>query len=78
MRPSALGAYRILVSPDHPTPLRTKTHSRGDVPFALAGSDVTPDRFDHYDDPTAARSPLAFAEGWRLMGYFLQEKKGEQ
>ncbi len=23
------GDYRLLVSPDHPTPLRTKTHSHG-------------------------------------------------
>ena len=26
------GDYRILVSPDHPTPIRTKTHSHGFVP----------------------------------------------
>ena len=34
----ARGEYRILVRPDHPTPLRTKTHSHGWVPFAMAGS----------------------------------------
>ena len=63
--------YRILVTPDHPTPLRTKTHSHGYVPFALAGSDVKPDAATTYDDPTADRSSLVFDEGWRLMGYFL-------
>jgi 2,3-bisphosphoglycerate-independent phosphoglycerate mutase len=68
------GSYRILVTPDHPTPLRTKTHSHGDVPFAIAGSDVTPDGAVAYDDPTAERSPLKFDEGWRLMGYFLGAK----
>ncbi len=31
------GDYRILVTPDHPTPLRTKTHSHGAVPFVIAG-----------------------------------------
>jgi 2,3-bisphosphoglycerate-independent phosphoglycerate mutase len=65
------GQYRILVSPDHPTPLRTKTHSHGYVPFALAGSDVAPDSFNAYDDPTAEKSRLVFQEGWKLMGYFL-------
>jgi len=65
------GDYRILVSPDHPTPLRTKTHSHGYVPFALAGAGIRPDAAARYDDPTAARSPLVFDEGWRLMGYFL-------
>ncbi len=65
------GPHRILVSPDHPTPLRTKTHSHGDVPFALSGSGVQADAARTYDDPTAARSSLYFAEGWRLMNYFL-------
>ncbi len=37
------GDYRILVSPDHPTPLRTKTHSHGAVPFALAGTGIAAD-----------------------------------
>ena len=70
----AQGPYRILVSPDHPTPLRTKTHSHGDVPWAIAGSDIKPDAATTYDDPTAGKSDLAFAEGWRLMSYFLGEK----
>jgi len=68
------GAYRILVAPDHPTPLATKTHSHGDVPFAMAGDGIAPDGAKVYDDPTAARSKLVFAEGWRLMGYFLGER----
>jgi len=65
------GDYRILVSPDHPTPLRTKTHSHGYVPFAMAGAGIVADAATTYDDPTAARSPLVFDEGWRLMGYFI-------
>jgi 2,3-bisphosphoglycerate-independent phosphoglycerate mutase len=68
------GEYRILVSPDHPTPLRTKTHSHGYVPFALAGSGVTPDAATVYDDPTAEKSPLVFHEGWKLMRFFLDKK----
>ena len=65
------GDYRILVTPDHPTPLRTKTHSHGFVPFAMCGSGIAPDAFVSYDDPTSARSTLIFPEGWRLMGCFL-------
>ena len=65
------GDYRLLISPDHPTPLRTKTHSHGSVPFALAGSNFTPDAATVYDEPTAEKSNLAFPEGWKLMKYFL-------
>ena len=54
------GEYRILVTPDHPTPLRTKTHSHGYVPFAMAGSGIAPDAAATYDDPTADRSSLVF------------------
>ena len=63
--------WRMLVTPDHPTPLRTKTHSHGAVPFALAGSNVSADANTTYDDPTADTSSLAFPEGFELMRYFV-------
>jgi len=66
------GEYRILITPDHPTPLRTKTHAHGYVPFAIAGTGVHPDAASTYDDPTAGQSELVFEEGWRLMSYFLE------
>ncbi len=68
----AHGDYRILVSPDHPTPLRTKTHSHGFVPFAMAGTGIEADAASTYDEETAGKSDLAFAEGWQLMKTFLQ------
>jgi len=71
------GEYRILVSPDHATPLRTKTHSHGFVPWAMAGTGIEPDAVTAYDDPTAARSDRVFEEGWRLMSYFLGAAGGE-
>lgn len=67
----AQGDYRILVSPDHPTFLRTKTHSHGYVPFTMAGKAVAPDQADSYDEVSAGKSSLVFDEGWRLMGHFM-------
>ncbi len=72
---AAQGEYRILVTPDHPTPLRLKTHSHGAVPLVIAGTDVAPDAARTYDEPSAERSPLAFEAGWKLMGYFLGVQK---
>ena len=66
------GDYRILVTPDHPTPLRTKTHSHGPVPWAISGTGVRADNQTTYDEIAASRSDLDFHEGWRLMDYFLQ------
>src|SRR5262249_37664636 len=71
-----LGGYRILVTPDHPTPLRLKTHNHGFVPFAICGTGITSDEFRSYDETAAGRSQLAFPEGWKLMPYFLGEKHG--
>jgi 2,3-bisphosphoglycerate-independent phosphoglycerate mutase len=66
------GDYRILISPDHPTPIRLKTHNHGAVPLAIAGTGIQPDAATTYDEIVAGQSKLAFDEGWRLMGYFLR------
>jgi len=65
------GDYRILVTPDHPTPLRTKTHSHGIVPLAICGAGITPDSATTYSEATAAASSVAFDEGHRMMKFFL-------
>ena len=66
------GPYRLLVSPDHPTFLRTKTHSYGYVPFAVCGAGITPDESTTYDESSAAKSSLVFDRGCELMPWFLQ------
>ena len=65
------GDWRILVSPDHRTTLRTRAHAHGAVPIAVAGTGVFPRDQMHYDEPTAAASDLAFDPGWHLMKWFL-------
>lgn len=68
----ARGDYRLLVSPDHPTFLRTKTHSYGPVPFALCGTGILPDAATTYDEVSAGVSPIVFEPGCGLMPYFLR------
>jgi 2,3-bisphosphoglycerate-independent phosphoglycerate mutase len=65
------GDYRILVSPDHPTFLRTKTHSHGYVPWTFCGNEVEPDGSSSYDEPTSNASELSFDAGHQLMSHFL-------
>ncbi len=67
------GDFRLLISPDHPTPLRTKTHSHGLVPFIIAGSGISPDANNTYDESTAAASQLSFDDGYKLMQFFLKK-----
>lgn len=66
--------YRILVLPDHPTPIEIRTHSSEPVPFVIydnrrerAGGPVA------YDEKIAERGDaLMFKEGHTLMDYFLK------
>ena len=66
--------HRILVMPDHPTFLSTKKHSHGFVPWAICGTDVTPDDHATYDEVTAADSKHAFDSGWQLMETLMTKK----
>lgn len=65
------GDHRILVCPDHPTFISTKTHSRGHVPFVMAGSGIPPSGQRSYDEIAAAASTKRIEPGWKLMGDFL-------
>jgi 2,3-bisphosphoglycerate-independent phosphoglycerate mutase len=65
------GEWRILVSPDHRTTLSTRAHAYGAVPFALAGTGITPRNQASYDENVAAASDLAFEKGHDLMRLFL-------
>ena len=65
------GDWRMLVSPDHRTTLRTRAHAHGAVPFAAAGTRIFPQGQMSYDEPTGAASKLAFDPGWHLMKWFL-------
>jgi 2,3-bisphosphoglycerate-independent phosphoglycerate mutase len=65
------GDWRILVSPDHRTTLRTRAHAYGMVPFAFAGSGVSNKGQASYDEMIADKSDLVFEKGHDLMRRFL-------
>ena len=57
-----------------PTFLRTKVHTHGNVPVAMAGTGIAADEFTSYGDTNAAKSKLAFDEGWDAMPWFIGKK----
>jgi len=65
------GDWRMLVSPDHRTPLRTRAHAHGAVPFVMAGAGIQAKGQQSYDEAVAAASDLAFDKGHELMRRFL-------
>lgn len=65
------GEWRILVSPDHRTPLRTRAHAHGPVPFVVAGTGIATKGQTSYDETVAEHSDKKFDRGHELMKWFL-------
>jgi len=65
-------SWRILVAPDHPTPIRSCAHSPEPVPFAMAGTDISGILHTNFSEPNAAKSGFRIDNGFELMEYFLK------
>ncbi|MCD6398027.1 MAG: cofactor-independent phosphoglycerate mutase [Spirochaetaceae bacterium] len=61
------GDYRILILPDHPTPVRIMTHTSEPVPFLLYGKGVNADKAKKYSENEAEKSDLFIREGHELL-----------
>ena len=71
----AMGPWRLLLLPDHPTPVELKTHTTDSVPYLLVDSAVDGPG-GVYSEPATAASPDV--PGWSLMGKLVvpgQEKR---
>ena len=64
--------FRILVLPDHATPIQARTHTADDVFFGIYGKDITPGGFAGYSEKEAQKSELYFEKGHELMDYFIK------
>ena len=65
-------SWRILVMPDHPTPVRTCAHSPEPVPFAMAGDNISGILHTAFGETNAAKSGFRIENGFELMEYFLK------
>ncbi len=65
-------AWKILVAPDHPTPIHRRTHTADPPPFCLAGTGVYTVLERPFTEKSAAASDLQIDPGHALMQYFLK------
>jgi len=65
--------WRMLVAPDHETPLDLRTHEAEPVPFAVMGKDFEGKRARSMTESDARRAGLYVERGHTLMEYFLKE-----
>ncbi len=64
---------RILVCPDHPTPVAKRTHDRAPVPFVMWGEGIEANGVKNYSEKTAASEGLKFKSGEEMIQFFLKQ-----
>ena len=64
---------RVLVLPDHATPIQLKTHASDPVPFAIypAPEGINSENFYSFDEESAANAKLFISKGHKLMDFFI-------
>lgn len=66
--------YRMLVMPDHPTPIALRTHTSNPVPYLLYDSTKEESHTWHYNEKDAKLSGNYLEEGYTLLSEFLENK----
>ncbi len=64
---------RILVSPDHCTPIHKRTHTTDPVCFVLYGKNIPSGDFKEYNELEAANSDVFFESGEELLNCFMRK-----
>lgn len=65
-------SYRMLILPDHPTPICMRTHTAEDIPYLLYDSENRQDHDWTYCEKDARDSGHTIVHGYELMSYFLR------
>ena len=65
--------YRMLVLPDHPTPVCVRTHTADPVPYLLYDSRKALGSAEAYSENTARRSGLVTEQGFKLIDRLFSE-----
>jgi len=60
-------ALRVLILPDHPTPIEIRTHSADPVPFLLWGPGLATNGASRFTETEAARTGLFLDPGYNIM-----------
>ncbi len=67
--------FRILIMPDHPTPLDTMTHSREPVPFMIYDSKESQNGVKSFTEANAAGTKIFIEHGPKVMDILLKKEQ---
>lgn len=65
--------FRMLVLPDHPTPIRVRTHTSDSVPYMLYDSTNLLDNSWDYNEKEAKESGNFIAKGYEIIDYLFSK-----
>jgi 2,3-bisphosphoglycerate-independent phosphoglycerate mutase len=63
---------RVLIMPDHPTPIKVRTHTADPVPFLIWGKGVKTNGAKRFNEAEAKKTGLFIAEGYKIMGKLVE------
>jgi len=63
---------RALILPDHPTPIKVRTHTADPVPFLLWGKGVNANGAKRFTEAEAKGTGLFIEEGYKIMGRLVE------
>ena len=66
--------FRMLILPDHPTPVRVRTHTSDPVPYLLYDSVKAQKGCSEYSERTGRESGRLLEEGYRLIDHLLEKE----
>ncbi len=64
--------YRMLIMPDHPTPIYCRTHTSNPVPFMIYDSTKTVKTAEFYSEKEAEKSGIYLEDGYLIMNRLLE------
>ena len=64
--------YRLLITPDHPTPIRCRTHTNTPVPYIIYDSTAQQKQLGKYSEKEAQKTGIYEPEGYKLLNKFLK------
>jgi 2,3-bisphosphoglycerate-independent phosphoglycerate mutase len=65
---------RVLIMPDHPTPIEVRTHTADPVPFLLWGDSVKANGAKRFTEAEAKGTGVFLEEGYKIMGRLIKFK----
>ncbi len=65
-------ALRVLIMPDHPTPIKVRTHTAEPVPFLIWGKGIKPGGAKRFTENEAKRTGVFVEEGYKIMGKLVE------